>query len=52
MLFLILFATLLLIFFGLVDPWMKKRNIKPRYAKSLPLFDLVGGLIGFLKQIF
>jgi hypothetical protein len=41
MLFLTIFAVMLILFFGLVDPWLKKHKRKVDYLKTNALFQCV-----------
>lgn len=49
MLFLSIFTIMLLLFFGLVNPLLKKHNLKLKQMRSWPVFDILGGLVDFLR---
>lgn len=48
LLFLAIFVVLLLIYFGLVNPWLKRRKMKvPKAAQ--PITDILGAVIDLLR---
>ena len=49
MMFLIIFAVLLGLFFGIVDPLLKKHKLKMRPSRGFAFFDLIGIVIETLK---
>jgi hypothetical protein len=51
MLFLAIFVALLLIYFGLIDRWIKRHKVKP-YKGLQPVFDIIGGLVDFIRIKF
>ncbi|HEY0740937.1 MAG TPA: hypothetical protein VGD40_05715 [Chryseosolibacter sp.] len=40
---------MLLVFFGIINPWMKKHHVKMGRISRWPVFDVIGGLIDLLR---
>jgi hypothetical protein len=51
MLFLAIFATLLVLYFGLIDPWVKRNKLRP-HKGAQAVFHIAGGLLEFLLRKF
>jgi hypothetical protein len=48
MLFLIIFSGLLVVYFFVVDPLVKRYKLKP-HKRVLPVFDIIGAFIDLFR---
>jgi hypothetical protein len=51
MLFLTIFVMLLVLYFGLVDPWVKRHKIKPHKGADA-IFNIAGALVDLIRMKF
>ena len=48
MLFLIILSVLLVVYFMIVDPLIKRYKLKP-HKRALPVFDIIGAFIDLFR---
>ena len=49
MLFLAIFAALLVLYFGMVDPYVKKHKLNIHKRQYTGIMDVIGGIVDLLK---